>query len=284
LIFINKEEKKIDCFVIMPITVPLHMLENKIYDDKNHFKNVFDYIIKPAIERNDWNPIYPKTKGSEIIIGDIIGNIIKSEMAVCDISILNPNVFYEAGIRTALNKPIAYIKDDAIDTIPFDTSEINHETYRKSLKIHNAEEDISKLQEHLKETFKKSNYENTAWKKFGVKIKAEQPTSDLSPINAKMDLIMDRLNQMEIENKNISSNEVIEYQKEIKKSPYERKRQKSFIDEIFGNNLGRGISKMNFEGKDAFIVYKENFEPTLENEDKIRIIAKKFGYHPIILA
>jgi hypothetical protein len=63
-------------------------------------------------------------------------------MEVCNISILNPNVVYEAGFRTSFNKPIEFIKDDAVDKIPFDTSGTKHETYRKSLKIDEAKEYI----------------------------------------------------------------------------------------------------------------------------------------------
>ena len=193
----QKQRKKIDCFVIMPITVPKSMIDDHTYEDDKHFKYVYDYLIKPVIIENGWNPIFPKTKGSEIIIAETIQQLIKSEMSVCDISILNPNVFYEAGIRTALNKPIAYIKDDNIKDIPFDTSGINHETYRKSLSAYHVDDDKEKLKLHFKETYKKSNNENPAWKKFGLQIKAEKPVTPENPTNAKINLIMDKIQNLE---------------------------------------------------------------------------------------
>jgi len=194
---IQKNNQKIDCFVIMPISVPEEMIKNKIYEDKNHFKLVYEHIIKPAILENEWKPIFPETKGSDIIISDIIDHLLNSEMVVCDISILNPNVFYEAGIRTALNKPIAYIKDDTTVTIPFDTSGINHETYRNSLKVNYVKEDINKLKDHFKNTNEKSGNENLVWKKFGLKIKAEQPLTTENPIDAKLDIMMERIKGFE---------------------------------------------------------------------------------------
>ena len=189
--------KKIDCFVIMPITTPDEMIENKIYEDRNHFKDVYEHIIKTAIEENNWNPIYPKTEGSKIIIGDITGNLLNSEMTVCDISILNPNVFYEAGIRTAIDKPIAYIKDDAIKDIPFDTSLIKHETYRKSLKVNHVKEDIKKLMKHFKKSYEESKGKNPTWDKFGVNIKAELPLASGTTEGAKLDLLNDKITNLE---------------------------------------------------------------------------------------
>jgi len=188
---------KINCFVIMPITTPDDLIEEGIYNDKNHFKRVYEHIIRPAIEEIGWTPIYPDTEGSEVIIANIIKQLINSEMVVCDISIYNPNVFFEAGIRTAVNKPIAYIKDDYIKKIPFDTSGIKHETYRKSLLIDEAKEDIKRLSKHFSDTFKKSKNKNLAWEKYGLNIKAEEPTTPKDPVNAKIDLVIDRLDDLE---------------------------------------------------------------------------------------
>jgi hypothetical protein len=199
------KQEKIDCFVIMPITVPSELLDAKIYDDSDHFKRVYSHIIEPAIKRNGWNPIYPKTEGSEVIIAEIVNNLLDAPMVVCDISILNPNVFYEAGIRTALNKPIAYIKDENIIKIPFDTSGIKHETYYSSLKVYNAENDILKISEHIKATHNKSKNENLAWNKYGMRITAQVKTSELNPTDAKFETILDEIRRLKQTRTPISS-------------------------------------------------------------------------------
>jgi len=263
----NKAQKgkKKDCFVIMPISVPQDMIDNKIYEDTDHFKLVYEHIIKPAIEENGWNPIYPKTKGSEIIIGDIIGNLINSEIVVCDISILNPNVFYESGIRTELNKPIAYIKDDAIEKIPFDTSGLNHETYRKSLKVDHVKEDITKLKDHFKDTYEKSGNENPAWKKFGIQITAEQPVATGNPINAKIDIILEKMGILEnkINKKDIQQ-----------KSMNEDSRIKKAFRELF--ELSCGISSMEYRDYKLHVTIKDLEKVTDNVMQEIYRIGNKY--------
>jgi hypothetical protein len=44
------------------------MIKEGIYERKNHFETAYKHIIEPAIIENGWNPIYPTTQGSEVII------------------------------------------------------------------------------------------------------------------------------------------------------------------------------------------------------------------------
>lgn len=46
-------------------------------------------------------------------------------------SILNANVFFEFGIRTALNKPVCILKDNLTKSIPFDASMVNYREYNQ---------------------------------------------------------------------------------------------------------------------------------------------------------
>ncbi len=98
------------CFVIMPITMPEHLVSN-YRDDPEHFIHVYECLFEPAIKEAGYEPLSPSSKGSEIIQADIIRNLEDSDLVLCDISILNPNVFFELGVRTALNKPVCLVRD-----------------------------------------------------------------------------------------------------------------------------------------------------------------------------
>lgn len=54
-------------------------------------------------------------------------------------SLLNPNVFFELGIRTALNKPVCMVTDERTKKIPFDTNIISYHTYNSKLEPWNLE-------------------------------------------------------------------------------------------------------------------------------------------------
>ena len=107
------------CFIIMPLTTPARYVDH-YKGDTDHFIHVLDHLFKPAIQAAGMDPIPPISKGSEIIHGDIIRNLETADLVLCDMSILNPNVFFELGIRTALNKSVAIIRDNVTERIPFD--------------------------------------------------------------------------------------------------------------------------------------------------------------------
>ena len=71
-------------------------------------------------------------------------------LVLCDMSVLNPNVFFELGIRTALNKPVCLIKDDKTEFIPFDLAGVNAATYASSMKKWVPDKEGAKLTEHIK--------------------------------------------------------------------------------------------------------------------------------------
>ena len=136
------------CFIIMPITTPPSLIE-QYNNDENHFRHVLKHLFVPAIKKAEYEPIRPIAEGAEIIHAKIIEYLDKADLVLCDISAHNPNVFFELGIRVALNKPVAYIKDDKCK-IPFDTTSIHHHTYNSSITGILAESQCDKLAEHLK--------------------------------------------------------------------------------------------------------------------------------------
>jgi hypothetical protein len=160
------KDKK-DCFIIMPITTPLEFVKD-YQDDKEHFIHVLEHLFKPAIEKARFNPISPISKGSDIIQAEIIKHLAEADLVLCDMSILNPNVFYEFGIRTALDQPVALVIDDKTKKIPFDTSIINFHKYSSSLFPWEIEKEIDTLASHINDASKKAEGKNSLWKYFGV--------------------------------------------------------------------------------------------------------------------
>lgn len=141
-----KEEKPLKtCFVIMPIS------DVDGYD-KGHFSRVYEYIIKPACKNAGFEPIRADdTSKANVIIVDILQQILKADMAICDISSRNANVFYELGFRQAFNKKTVLIRDNKTD-MPFDISSIRTLSYNANLRIDEVNNSVSEITKALQET------------------------------------------------------------------------------------------------------------------------------------
>ncbi len=193
------------CFIIMPITTPENEV-NSYKDDGEHFEHVLNYLFIPAIKEAGFEPILPKSTGAELIHAEIIKNLSNSEMVLCDMSILNANVFFEFGIRTALDKPISLITDDKTTHIPFDAGIINCHKYKSALNAWELEKEKTFLTQHIKASSEKSNGRNALWKYFGVAqtgtFKPEEAT-----IGEKMDLLIKEVESIKATNLPSKKNE-----------------------------------------------------------------------------
>jgi hypothetical protein len=120
------------CFVIMPIG-------DQVYGDETYqkadMKKKYDDLIKNALER--------AKEGLEIfraddipvpgsISNDILTRLMFSKYVVADISLPNPNVFYELGIRHAIRCGTILIKDKNIKNMVFDISHLRYIEYENS--------------------------------------------------------------------------------------------------------------------------------------------------------
>lgn len=86
---IKDEKPQKTCFVIMPIS------DVDGYE-KGHFGRVYEYLIKPACEAAGYKvDRADDTSKTNMIIVDILQKAVKYDMAICDISSRNANVFYE---------------------------------------------------------------------------------------------------------------------------------------------------------------------------------------------
>lgn len=154
-----------DCFIVMPITT---YEPEKYSNDQDHFKHVLDFLFIPAIEKAGFNAIPPSAEGGDIIHGEIIKNIQHADLVLCDMSSLNANVFFELGIRTAVNKSVCLVKDDATPKVPFDISIINHHTYISALNPWTLEKQIEALSNHIIKSAQKSDGKNSMWNYFSL--------------------------------------------------------------------------------------------------------------------
>lgn len=128
------------CFIIMPISTPDGYSEN-------HFKQVYDTIIAPAVRKAGYEPYrVDDDRICDSIIDKILHNLVECEMAVCDLSSRNPNVMYELGIRQAYGKKVVLIQDEKSQPI-FDVSAINTVFYN-SRRIY---EDVIASQNNISE-------------------------------------------------------------------------------------------------------------------------------------
>ncbi|MEQ5093923.1 hypothetical protein ABN241_06675 [Proteus terrae] len=141
---INIEKEK-TCFVIMPIS------DHPDYDN-GHFKRVYDHIISPACKNAGYKPVIATdSKASNLIMFNILKNIVECDMAICDLSTKNANVFYELGLRQAFNKKTILITDGN-EREPFDITGFRYVKYSPSLRIDTVERNVNEITEMLKET------------------------------------------------------------------------------------------------------------------------------------
>lgn len=183
------------CFIIMPITTSSDSFE--LYNqDEEHFLHVLQCLFIPAIEASNLKPIYPQVAGSDVIHGEIIKNLSSADLVLCDMSQLNANVFFEFGIRTALNKPVALVTDETTVNIPFDTGIVNYHRYNSSLQGWLIKNEVERLSEHINKTLASEPERNSLWKYFGIAHSGFLNTEQATP-DDKLSLLIRKMEAME---------------------------------------------------------------------------------------
>lgn len=138
-------DKDKTCFIIMPIA------DHPDYEP-GHFNRVYEYLIKPACIKAGYHPYRADdSKASHMIMFDILKKIMDCDMAICDLSSKNANVFYELGLRQAFNKKTILITDGR-EKPPFDISGFRYVPYTPSLRVDSVKSEIMLISEMLHET------------------------------------------------------------------------------------------------------------------------------------
>ncbi|MGO9172803.1 MAG: hypothetical protein ACLP7P_12675 [Rhodomicrobium sp.] len=117
------------CFVIMPYGRPGEKAPSGAEDERKHFDEVYEFICQTVEElgikplRSDRTPeavpIHPK----------MLTDIIDSDLAIVDITNLNPNVFYELGVRHTARRHCTLLIGYGKTTPPFNLTGIRVTSY-----------------------------------------------------------------------------------------------------------------------------------------------------------
>lgn len=182
------------CFVAMPITT--RRAEADLYGDDEHWDHVYETLFAPAITRAGMEPVKPVSEGSHMIHAEIVKNLSLCDLVLVDLSSHNPNVFFEFGVRVALNLPVSVIRDEMTD-IPFDTSGINTHRYASGIQSWRIEREIEQLKSHLSRSVDSCRGQNPLWRQFGLSLKAASATLATESVgDARLDLLVDRMDQI----------------------------------------------------------------------------------------
>jgi hypothetical protein len=105
------------CFIISPIG-------DAGGDVRRRADKFYEHIVKPAAEACGYRTVRAdEISGPDIINTSIIQHLVHAGMAVADLTGMNPNVFYELGVRHAFAKPAVQMIT-AGERLPFDVAGI----------------------------------------------------------------------------------------------------------------------------------------------------------------
>lgn len=111
------EKKARRCFVIGPIG-------SNASPERNHADMFINNIVRHALA--DFEPPYEVARSDEredpgMITDHMIHDILSAHLVIADLTFLNPNAFYELGIRHAAEKPVIHFAQYGTKP-PFDAS------------------------------------------------------------------------------------------------------------------------------------------------------------------
>jgi hypothetical protein len=120
------DDAKPTCGIIMPI--------GDIGDCRaSHWKDVCNLIRASAAQAGFVAEIVSREDVAGVVQRAILKNIYQSDVVVCDVSMNNPNVMLELGMRLMFDKPTIIVKDDQTKYI-FDTSPLYQVGYPRDLR------------------------------------------------------------------------------------------------------------------------------------------------------
>ena len=104
-----------------------------------NFRNVYEKLLKPAIEQAGCSPIRADSETSAgDIRTDMFFELVTADLVVADISILNPNVYYELGVRHGVCPRGVLVVNARWTTVPFDVASDRSYSYDATLFTTNA--------------------------------------------------------------------------------------------------------------------------------------------------
>lgn len=199
----------------MPITTSEFYIDR--CGDRDHFDHVLNHLFRPALKGAGYETISPSAAGSGLIHAEIIRHLEEADLVLCDLSGLNPNVFFELGIRTALDRPLAIVKDNLTPQIPFDLGAINSLTYDCALNPWTLSDEIPRMIEHIITSTQSSHGGNAMWRYFGLTKRASPAEAVDNPLEAKIDLIISEITSGRLR----QQSEQVEHRSATEDTPHE---------------------------------------------------------------
>jgi hypothetical protein len=112
------EVKKLECFVVMPFGKK-RVANGRLSD----FDAIYDTIICPAVHSAGMRPLRDdKGGGSHLIHSEMFRKLRDKPVVLADLSMANPNVFYELGLRHVMSPRGTVLICRKGITIPFDVA------------------------------------------------------------------------------------------------------------------------------------------------------------------
>jgi MAP3K TRAFs-binding domain len=121
------------------------------------FDQIYESAIKPAVTDSGLEPL----RGDEEALGGIIhsamfARLLLSEYVVADLTVANPNVYYELGIRHAAKPYTTVLMGAKLDRLPFDISIVRTVSYDIEKAGQITQQVSEELREKLKERLEKA--------------------------------------------------------------------------------------------------------------------------------
>jgi len=145
-----------------------------------HWEEVREIILE-TLEDSSFEPrLVSHSENIGVIHKNIIENLYKNSVLICDVSGKNPNVMFELGLRLAFDKPTIIIKDYETD-YSFDTSPIKHLEYPRDLNYSKMKKFQKELKNAVEATYNQPN-DSSFLKSFGT-FKAVKIDTETIPEN-----------------------------------------------------------------------------------------------------
>lgn len=133
----------------------------------------------------------------KIIQKNIVTNIYDSDLIICDVSSLNPNVLFELGMRLAFDKQVIIVKDEKTDYM-FDTNIIFHTNYDSNLNYIAIKEFKENLHEDIKKALS-AGKENAGYLDAFGDIKVKEMRTEEMDVQSAMEIMMSQLGSLQSE-------------------------------------------------------------------------------------
>jgi len=187
---VDAKRKDLKCGLIMPISEIDGLQES-------HWQSVRDILTEAMEDTGFVVEMVSDSNEAGIIQKNIVQNLYDNEIVICDVSAKNPNVMFELGMRLAFDKPTVVIKDD-VTNYSFDTSPIQHLSYRRDLRYHETQSFKAKLREKVLATHDaaRNGSNSTFLKSFGEFVVARLEEKEVSANQFMLNAIAELRNEV----------------------------------------------------------------------------------------